>query len=132
MEDDLLGNENETLEQLLEFTRKQLDGERTDFELLFPPDDAGLPQRAFALTQWCDNFLLGLSTGGLSNETKLPTEVEEFITDLAEISRMEHDIEAPTQSDEYNYSELMEYIRVGVMLLNEEFNPLGTTQQTEH
>ena len=56
------------LEQLFEATRKQLDDFDFSFEPLLPDDDMPLPERALALSEWCQGFLGGLGFGAKGSD----------------------------------------------------------------
>jgi uncharacterized protein YgfB (UPF0149 family) len=120
------------LEQLLEETAQQLAEGQFAFNLLLPDDDEDLSLRTRALSDWCDAFLFGLSAGGLNRDTELAPDLGEFIADLTEISRVEFQADTASEDDEYDFNELVEYIRVGVLLAYDELNPVGTAKQTEH
>ena len=119
-------------EALMRETGMRLSEGQFDFALLLPDDDESLPRRTQALGDWCESFLFGLSAGGLSNETELTAEVDEFIADLAEISRVEFNNETASDEDEIQFSELVEYVRLGVLLINDEFNPVDGPRRVEH
>ena len=120
------------LEKLLRETGLQLAEGQFNFTLLLPEDDDGLVRRTQALGDWCEAFLFGLSAGGLNSETELTPEIDEFIADIAEISRVEFDDETAGEADEYRYNELVEYVRLGVLLINDEFNPVDAPRRIEH
>jgi len=113
-----------TLESLFDTTKSQLNDPNCDFHLLLPEDDDSLEDLVFALGEWCQGFLLGLSLGGIKNLDKLPEEGAEIANDFLEIARAgsAYDIE-DTEEDEQSFEELMEYVRVGALLINEILNP---------
>ncbi|HEC19481.1 MAG TPA: YecA family protein [Gammaproteobacteria bacterium] len=123
--DDLLAAEaREVFQQVHEATRRQLNDPTCDFEMLLPDDDAGLDIRVHALGDWCQGFLLGLSLGGVKDFAPLPEDAREIANDMLEISRAgsSYDLEG-SEEDENAYAELVEYLRVGVLLINEELQP---------
>ncbi|MEJ2645024.1 MAG: UPF0149 family protein [Gammaproteobacteria bacterium] len=111
------------LEQLYQDTMGQLNDSALDFRLLLPMDADPLPDRAKALGKWCEGFLFGLGMGGVKDTASLPGTVPELIKDMSEISRVEFDIDSPEDADEAAYTEIVEYVRVGVLLINEELHP---------
>lgn len=120
------------LERLYRTTREELEDSAITFTPLLPGEhEAGLEQRTRALGVWCEAFLFGLASGGVSSETELNDDAKELIGDIVEISRAEADGETPGD-DEYYYNELVEYVRVGVLLLNEELNPLPDSEPNLH
>jgi len=50
--------------------------------------------------------------------------VREILRDLAEISKVEFDVEGAGEAEEGAYAEIVEYVRVGVLLINEEMHPV--------
>jgi uncharacterized protein YgfB (UPF0149 family) len=108
----------EDLSRLYRETIGQLRDESFVFLLLLPDDSQPLQLRAEAMTEWCQGFLYGLAAGGLEDYSVLPEEVREIAEDIVEISRATTDGEEG-ESDEAAYSELIEYLRVGVILVFE-------------
>lgn len=132
LEGELRSDQYDALAQLLLITRQQFAKNEIEFDLLLPDDEQSLVERTQALGGWCETYLYGLSAGGLSDDTEVSDEVAEFITDLTEISRAEYGLGASEDEDEFRFNELVEYIRVGVLLVNENLNPVGIDQQNEH
>ena len=81
-------------------------------------------RRSFRLGEWCQGFLYGLGSGPLSDATKLPGEVGEIVRDLSEITRVGVDGGESLESNEVAYTELVEFVRVGVQLVFEELERL--------
>lgn len=99
-----------------------------DFELLLPEPDGDdaqqvLGEQVTALSQWCQGFLFGLSQGGVEDVQSLPDDASEVVLDMVEISQLSDegldDAEAHVQ-----FMEVMEFVRVGALLVNEELHPL--------
>jgi hypothetical protein len=55
----------------------------------------------------------------VSDNLELPPEAQEFLDDLGNIAFVGFDSEAADEADETAYAEIVEYIRVGVMLLHQ-------------
>lgn len=106
---------------LLSETLAGLNDNEFKFELLMPDEEVLLPVKLKALGNWCDSFLYGF---GLS-EIKLEVDDEslEFIKDLSEIALVDSQDEESTQND-LALEELIEYVRVGVLLLQENCRPV--------
>lgn len=105
------------LDTLYDETARQLDDTTFGFELLLPPDDdAGLAERTEALASWCAGFASGAGLSGRS-EAGLPAESREFLGDLTRISRAEV---ASEEDDEAAFAEVVEYVRMGVLLTRTE------------
>jgi yecA family protein len=127
---DLLAREAiDALARLYEETARQLDDAVLDFHLLLPDDDEPLDERIEALAEWCQGFLLGMSEGGMKDLAALPADSSEVMRDLVEIARAGgYDLEEG-EEDEVAYNELLEYVRTGVLLINEELNPTQAPPQ---
>lgn len=113
-------------------TRIQLNDEALGFQLLLPDDNTSLTVRTTALSRWCESFLYGLSVGGIDRQAQLPGETSETLADLVEISRFEFEANSIDPDDEHHYMELVEYVRVAIMLLNEELNPVVPAERKLH
>ena len=106
------------LQDLYEETLHQLSDDDYGFCLLLPNDEQPLRLRTQALVEWCEGFLFGLGAGEIKDFAQLPDDVNEISHDLAEISRAYHEDET-TESDEVAFAELVEYVRVGVLVIYE-------------
>ncbi len=95
------------------------------FHPLLPSDDEPLEKRAAALAEWCQGFVLGLSMGGIEEVGQLPEASDEIIKDMAEIAQMHADADAATNEDETAYAEIVEYVRMGVLLVREELRTIS-------
>jgi yecA family protein len=112
-----------TFKMLFEVTREQLNDSVLDFHPLLPEDEASIEERIEALGQWSQGFLLGISAGGIQDIDKLPGDSGEILRDLVEIARAgSYELE-DEEEDEQSYHQLLEYVRTGVLLLNEELHP---------
>ena len=77
-----------------------------------------------AIAQWAQGFLMGLSLSGVKDLAKYPENVTEFVEAMASISDAASYDLANDESDEEAIIELIEFIRMGVLLINEEMNPI--------
>jgi yecA family protein len=105
-------------------TVRALTGESFAFAPLLPEDDEPLSVRAAALAQWCQGYLYGfglLASPRLqtAEESALPDEADEILRDFAQIARATAGDSEPTEEDEADYAELVEYLRAGVQLLHD-------------
>ncbi len=112
-----------SLTSLFDNTNRQINDPTCDFHLLLPEEES-VEELVFALGEWCQGFLLGLSLGGVNDLEALPEEGAEIAKDFLEIARAGslYTIEE-SEEDEQSFEELMEYVRVGVLLINEILNP---------
>ncbi|MDH3561200.1 MAG: UPF0149 family protein, partial [Gammaproteobacteria bacterium] len=87
-------------------------------------DDIPLALRSKALGQWCQGFLYGLALGGVPEEGGQPGNVQEIMRDFYEISQASFDHDSDDETDEAAYIEIVEYVRMSVLLCHEELQPL--------
>jgi yecA family protein len=102
----------------------QFNDDAFGFDLLLPSDDAPLSVRTEALSQWAGGFLYGLALGGIREGAELPENVSEVMKDFYEISHARFAYEATDDADEAAYMEIVEYVRMSVLLLHEELQPV--------
>jgi uncharacterized protein len=112
------------LHALYQATLAALEQPEMEFAPLLPLDTQPLEERTAALAEWCQGFLYGLGSGPVADASGLPGEVGEIVRDLTEITRAGVDAEQSEDSNESAYAELVEFVRVGVQLLFEEFAQL--------
>ncbi|MBT8050396.1 MAG: UPF0149 family protein [Gammaproteobacteria bacterium] len=117
----------QTLAELWDTTRRQMEDEELGFALWLPDDDELLEERTISLAQWCSGFLAGLGSGCSLED--LTEEASEALEDLVEISRAEiAPDEGPlsaSEEDEKAYAEIVEYVRIIALTLREEFRGPG-------
>jgi yecA family protein len=118
------GQDRTLLLMLYKETAGQLEDPEYGFSLLLPDDDLPLAQRVEALSRWCQGLLLGLGLGGVQEQSGLPGDSHEVLRDLAEISRLGHGEAGDSNEDETAFAEIVEYVRMAVLLVYEEMRPL--------
>ena len=111
----------ELLATLFDETARQLDDATFDFQLLLPDDGTDLASRTAALADWCDGFVFGVGAGG-GRAADLPAESAEFLADAMRIASVDAE-GAGGETDEAALAELIEYLRVGVLLVRTECAP---------
>jgi len=118
-------------------TVEQMNDSDADFELMLPDDDEPLEMRVEGLGMWCQGFVYGLAVGGIKEDSVLPEDSKELIQDILEISRAgyvaDNEAELATdeedsEEDEVAFMEVCEYVRMGVLLIYEELQPLQSSQ----
>lgn len=121
------------LAQLHSATLEQLNDAVADFHLLLPDDEEALEQRVAALASWCQGYVYGLAAGGIAEGTELPADSRELLVDFVEISRagMDDSLSEDEEADEIAFFEISEYVRTGVLLVNEELQPLKTAHRLQ-
>ena len=95
-----------------------------------PDDDQPLRRRVEALSNWCQGFLLGLGLGGVREGSGLPGDSQEVMRDFAEISRLGHG-DGNKEEEESAYAEIVEYVRMAVLLVYEELRPLRVARPVD-
>ncbi|WP_455200419.1 UPF0149 family protein [Kaarinaea lacus] len=109
---------------LYEETLQQLNDPTCDFQLLLPDDYTDLATRTISLGDWCQGFVMGFMMSGIKDFRKLPENSAEISQDIVEISRIGSEYESEnTEDDAEALEELIEFVRVGVLLINEELHP---------
>ena len=122
------------LSDLHQSTLEMMNDATGEFKLLLMDDDDPLPERVEALAAWCQGFIYGLAAGVSKEGSELPEDTAELLKDMVEISRAGHDVddagveESDDNDDEVAYMEIQEYVRMGVLLIYEELQPLQSTQ----
>ena len=120
------------LDKLYRDTLLQMNHSELDFHPLLPGDEVPLELRSKAMGDWCQGYLFGLGLGGFNTgDGGLPGEVGEFLRDIGEISGVNFDFDESDDMDEAAYQEIMEYIRMGVLLILEELQPVTTLRNLQ-
>ncbi len=119
-------------------TVEQMNDSDVQFDLMLPDDDESLEARVEALGVWCQGFVYGLAAGGVKEDTDLPEDSKELIKDILEISRagyaaddeaeLNASVENDSDEDEVAFMEVSEYVRMGILLIYEELQPLQSSQ----
>lgn len=134
---DALQQAGKMLMQVHKVTLEQMNDSNVEYQLMLPDDDESLETRVEALGVWCQGFVFGLAAGGVKEDSELPDDSRELIRDILEISRAgyvaddeaEEKIDAQgNDEDEAAFMEVSEYVRMGVLLIYEELQPLQSSQ----
>ena len=93
----------------------QITDDGLGFKLLLPDDEVPLDERAEAMAQWAQGFLVGF---GMVQQAlnQAPSEIQELIRDIRDISQVSLDFEQEDEESEIAFAEIVEYLRVGAML----------------
>lgn len=105
------------LEGLRHDTMQALDDFELRFTPLLPGDDDPMAERVEALADWCAAFIGGYGLG-VAN-AKLPEEAIEALRDLDRIAHFGYEA-GDTEEDETAFAEILEYVRIAVMVLRQE------------
>jgi uncharacterized protein YgfB (UPF0149 family) len=111
---------HQTLEALFTATQQQLSEFLFELQMILPVDEVELPIRAEALTLWCQGMLTGLKISQVPIVDREPSELTEAINDFIEIAKMNYEDVVANEEDEVAYTELVEYVRMAVILVYQE------------
>jgi uncharacterized protein len=121
------------LQAIYQTSKQQLEEFFFEFELLLPEDEQDLPLRAEALKLWCQGFLTGLKLMHIPLEGREASDMTEAINDLIKIANMNDEAVASSEianEDETHYTELVEYVRIAVILIYQELQENTSSQQS--
>jgi yecA family protein len=119
-ETDLLAQECRlSLQELAKRTREELTGSQIGFTPMLPDDSAPLAERASGLYDWSRGFLYGLGLSGM-DASRLSDPVREAFGDFVSITRLDLDELEDSEENERALMELVEFVRVAVLLIYEE------------
>ncbi|MBI2791459.1 MAG: UPF0149 family protein [Gammaproteobacteria bacterium] len=122
----------ELFNSLFLLTLKQLQDVNKVVLLMLPGEDLPLSYRLEALSSWCEGFLEGFALEHLSKEklASLPL-VEEVLLDFEHIKEIAFDVNE-TEENEKDFTEIIEFIRVGVLLVHAECKQEKISHQLLH
>ena len=109
-----------SLEELLNSSRLQLADEDMSLTLWLPNDDETLEDRTMALSQWCSGFLASLGSSGDDILSAMSDDANDAMKDLQQISAADVTDTDESEEDENAFVEIVEYIRVVVMMIRED------------
>jgi len=121
------------LDRLFATTVEKINGAELEFSPLLPDDDDPLSMRTAALADFCAGFTYGLGIGVAGRGSRaLPEDTQELVNDFQAIEAIDP-ADADTSSDEEAaFVELSEYVRVGVLCIHEELQPVTPAQANVH
>jgi uncharacterized protein YgfB (UPF0149 family) len=111
------------LQKIADQVKIEILSEEISFDLLLPEDAAAISERASALAEWCAGFVSGLGIGGMAEKEKMNPDCDEFVKDIVSISRMETEMDDSEESEAALF-EIIEYIRVGTIMLHQEWHQI--------
>ncbi len=99
--------------------------------VMLPEDATPLSVRTGALSEWCGGFLYGLALGGIREDLARSDTVEEVMKDFYDISHAGFVTQAPNEEDETAYVEIVEYLRMSVLLLYQELQAVPASSRLQ-
>ncbi|MGD8207436.1 MAG: YecA family protein [Thiohalocapsa sp.] len=118
------------LGDLASATREQIAGPALGFDLLLPPEDRSLRERASALHEWTRGFLFGLGLAGVEAVALSPAS-RDALDDLLEITHMDLDDLDEDEANEQALTEVVEFVRVAALLLYEDATASAPARREE-
>ena len=116
------------MQQVYQVAQSQMTDSNLQFQLLLPEsDDIDLSTRVNALASWCEGFLFGLANAGLQQTSSIPPDIQEILVDLSRIAQLDG-ADTGEEDEEASYNELMEFVRMSVLLVAEEIQPLKSSE----
>ena len=107
-------------------TLSEINHETLDFSMLLPDQAESMDVRISGLADWCSGFSLGLIMGGLNDKMLVSDDVREFVEDVQYISDASFSAEdSSSDQSEQSFTEIEEDVRMGVLLINEELQPIS-------
>ena len=122
--------DREILRRLYRDCRAHLDDPDLGFEPLLPESDAPVESRADALVEWCRGFLGGVGLSGTPMKGLSP-DANEVLADIGRIAASRFDYD-DAEEDESALSEVLEFVRVGVLLLHTELTRPRSARHSVH
>jgi len=92
-----------------------------DFQLMLPDGDSPLVERVEALAEWCHGFLNGYGAAAGEQQLVMNDECQEVLEDFTRICHVGID-ENTDEEDEQALFELIEYVRMGTILIFEDLS----------
>lgn len=120
----------EILHQLYQYSDTLISEFALEFILALPDDGTDINERTECLGLWCQGFLVGLQQGPLKLTEDADSEAAGALHDLTEIAQITHGgSDNGNEEDEAAYFELVEYVRLAVLMLYHELRTEGSGKQ---
>jgi len=111
-----------------EVVEREMFSSDSRYAIFLPDDELDLTQRLRCLTAWCQGFLVGFGTATAQQQvSRFSPETEEALKDIVNIANMADDsatedgAEEDVEADEVAYAQIVEYLKVAVLLMSSEF-----------
>jgi hypothetical protein len=126
------------LHDLYQETNKGMNGSGFELELCLPDDNEALVYRALMIGQLCEGILYGLGLIGCLNdaENEIAPDVRELVSDFSDIASIDIDdlgkSVADGDTEESDLMQLVEFVKIGILTINESLNPADAQQIPMH
>lgn len=132
----LLGHETkpnkilgELVQRLQIAAREELESENYVFHPLLPEDDENLALRLDALGDWCEGFITGFGGAYAKGDSSLLDETREVLKDFTAIADIDERAQDETESDERDFMEVVEYVRMAACTVYNQNKTAGTANR---
>ena len=120
------------LQHIFDHAKTTLNDNSLNFEILLPPDEFDIDERVYSLQQWCQGVAFGVAASGLKTLSDLKPASKEWFEDVVKIGGSgEMDVTDEDESEEA-YEELKSFLSVGLLMMNEEMQPVVGTPRQAH
>lgn len=121
--DDCAEPTRQSLLAMYQFIEQEMASADSRYTLFLPDDETDMTQRVRALAGWCQGFLVGFGTAsGQAGIGQFSAETEEALKDIVSITSLSDEFsQDEDESNENAYAELVEYLKVAVLLMSSEF-----------
>ena len=117
----VMGRAKKVLGSLFSHVSEELREDVYNIELLLPSDEADIALRIEALAQWASAYITAVNLIGVDLQTQENQELVEALADMTNIACLSpQQEETGNQDDEKAFVQLVEYVRVCVMMLHTE------------
>ena len=110
-------------------SQQQLQNFDFEFQLLLPDDDAPLPERAQAFSEWCEGFTQGVTLAGVGYEQLEDDEAQEALEHMTEFAQLDYHALNIDEGNERALVDVTEYARMAVLRIHGDL--LASNGQTE-
>lgn len=110
------------LQDLMEASYHEMSDFSFEFSLVLPDDSIDINARTETLGLWCQGFLTGLQQSSTPIEEFASDDVNDALNDIVEIAQVNYGDISDTDEDETAYYELVEYVRLVVLMVYHEMN----------
>ncbi len=112
------------LESLRSETIALLDDPDLRFQPFLPTGEVDMATRVRTLAEWSTGFLGGFGLSGISQREGLSDDAGDALRDMERIAHFGYEA-GEDEEDETAFSEILEYVRVAVLLLHQEAARIG-------
>ena len=120
----------EQVARLASLTIEQMHSAEFGLQLLLPDDEASMTLRVEALVNWCHGFLNGFGLSESQSQAGISSDSNEVLEDFTQTCRLGFDEE--DSGDEQSLMELIEYTRMGALLIFEELQAAPGRSEVLH